>query len=741
MSDPNEVGRNAVYRNVNGSNIVTELLSDRQLKIKGHELSCCCPFHDEKKPSFGINLYTGRYNCFSCGAKGNIVKFVSTMLNISRAEAIEKIREDGSFEVPSQYYYTAEDYAEEKGLNINTLIHLGVKTREDGKCVEIPYFDIDGEFVFNRYRNNPNNSKFPKFHCEKGTKLIPYGLQFLNNFNDDYIILVEGESDYHAMMEQEMKVIGIPGAENFKEEFVPYFKNFKKIYIHNEEDEAGHKFVDTISRMLPNEEIYEISSRRVNIDCKDPSDLHLKRILNLEELLATAKKVEKKAAVPVEAKKDTYKKNNKSFEADDKLAEHVEISNRIIQQRYMHFFNGSHYVYENGVYKRNKELIEKMILQINLNASEHLRREILENIRIRTHIEEKEINDRYINFKNGLFDIEQEKLIEHTPDYFSTAQVNANYIEDDKLVVNPYIEKFLNDITSGNLERRKALLQMSGYTLTVRTDWQLSFILYGETSGNAKSTFLGMLTKMLGSKNVSHVSMHRLSERFQSVRLVDKFANIATEIERNSIEKNETFKALVTGDEQEFEPKHKESFSAIPFCKLIWGSNYLPEFKEADESIYRRLYIIKFDRKFTDEEREKFDESKILTQEALDYFSNISLREFLKVKINRNLAYREESNRLLEQCKQSNDSIERFLGNEDLIKDMYSTTNKVPKTVIYARYVGYCKENKFFIKKKQDFYNEILMKENYRECSKDGYDCIENMSIKKDGAKEKLETF
>jgi len=569
MSDPNEVGRNAAYRYVNGSNIVTELLSDRQLKIKGYELSCCCPFHDEKKPSFGINLYTGRYNCFSCGAKGNIVTFVSEMLNISKAEAIEKIREDGNFEVSSQYYYTLEDYAEEKGLNINNLIHLRVKTREDGRCVEIPYFDIDGKFVFNRYRNNPNNSKFPKFHCEKGIKLIPYGLQFLKNFSDKYIILVEGESDYHAMMEENMPVIGIPGAENFKEEFVPYFRRFRKIYIHNEEDDAGHKFVDTISSLLPNEEIYEISSRRVNIECKDPSDLHLKRILNLEELLATAKKVEKKAAAPADAKKETYNENNESFETDDDVEEHVKISKQVRQQLYLHYFNGSYYVYDLGVYKKNKEIIEKKILEINPNANSHLRKESLEHIRIMTYIDEKRIDDRYINFQNGLYDLENERLIEHTPDYFSTAQVNAIYIEDDNLVKNPYVDKYLNDITSGKPERLKALLQMSGYTLTFRTDLQVSFFLFGE-GRNGKSCFLELLTATLGKQNVSHVTMHKLEERFQSARVVDKLANTASEIERRSIERNETWKAIVTGDEQEFENKHKDPFSSVVFTKMIW---------------------------------------------------------------------------------------------------------------------------------------------------------------------------
>lgn len=49
--------------------VVTSLLSDREYKIKGSKLSCCCPFHNESHNSFGINLETGLYNCFACNER------------------------------------------------------------------------------------------------------------------------------------------------------------------------------------------------------------------------------------------------------------------------------------------------------------------------------------------------------------------------------------------------------------------------------------------------------------------------------------------------------------------------------------------------------------------------------------------------------------------------------------------------------------------------------------------------
>lgn len=97
--------------------IIRDLLEDdeRHITIKGSQLSCCCPFHQEKKASFGINLETGLYNCFSCSEKGNIVKFVSKMKDISILEALTFLQVEGyDVDRKSNGYYTLKDYSEEK---------------------------------------------------------------------------------------------------------------------------------------------------------------------------------------------------------------------------------------------------------------------------------------------------------------------------------------------------------------------------------------------------------------------------------------------------------------------------------------------------------------------------------------------------------------------------------------------------------------------------------------------------
>ena len=79
----------------NYEEVIRELLDDEHIKIKENELHCCCPFHNESRPSFGINLETGLFNCFSCKEKGNIVQFVSKMKHITIAESIDFLKTRG----------------------------------------------------------------------------------------------------------------------------------------------------------------------------------------------------------------------------------------------------------------------------------------------------------------------------------------------------------------------------------------------------------------------------------------------------------------------------------------------------------------------------------------------------------------------------------------------------------------------------------------------------------------------
>lgn len=73
----------------------------------------CCPFHQEKTPSFHVDEEKGFYNCFGCGAKGNAISFVMAIERLTFFEAVKNLAERVSLPLPET---TPEAIAEEERL-------------------------------------------------------------------------------------------------------------------------------------------------------------------------------------------------------------------------------------------------------------------------------------------------------------------------------------------------------------------------------------------------------------------------------------------------------------------------------------------------------------------------------------------------------------------------------------------------------------------------------------------------
>ena len=77
---------------------------DRRVKLKktGKNFSACCPFHDEKTPSFSVNPGKQFYYCFGCGAGGNALGFLMDYERLEFPEAVESLAQSAGLEVPRE---------------------------------------------------------------------------------------------------------------------------------------------------------------------------------------------------------------------------------------------------------------------------------------------------------------------------------------------------------------------------------------------------------------------------------------------------------------------------------------------------------------------------------------------------------------------------------------------------------------------------------------------------------------
>lgn len=80
---------------------LVELVASRvTLKKAGRNYKACCPFHDERTPSFNVRPDKGFYHCFGCGAHGDAISFLRETDHLSFTEAVEELAKRVSLEVP-----------------------------------------------------------------------------------------------------------------------------------------------------------------------------------------------------------------------------------------------------------------------------------------------------------------------------------------------------------------------------------------------------------------------------------------------------------------------------------------------------------------------------------------------------------------------------------------------------------------------------------------------------------------
>jgi DNA primase len=87
---------------VTRSDIVEIIGSRITLKKAGREFKACCPFHNEKTPSFWVSPDKQFYHCFGCGAHGTVVGFLMQYEKLEFPEAIAALAERAGLEVPRE---------------------------------------------------------------------------------------------------------------------------------------------------------------------------------------------------------------------------------------------------------------------------------------------------------------------------------------------------------------------------------------------------------------------------------------------------------------------------------------------------------------------------------------------------------------------------------------------------------------------------------------------------------------
>lgn len=362
-----------------------------------------------------------------------------------------------------------------------------------------------------------------------------------------------------------------------------------------------------------------------------------------------------------------------------------------------------YYCYENGVFHGITELTARNMVRENMLTRYTKLSQINDTegqwkMQVQKDIRELNPNPYIINVRNGLYNVLDGSLSEHTSNYLSTVQLNVRYTPD---AVCPRFMKFLYE----SLEDDQITLiqEMLGYFLIPVNHAQKCFIIVGK-GGAGKSVLLRVLNELLlGKENVSNVAWQALSDRFKTAELFGKWANICAELPTKGIEDNGIFKALVGEDYLTVEKKNKNPFSFQPYARLLFSCNSIPKnYGDKSEGFYRRLIIVRFNHTVPEDKRdpnllEKFREEA----DGIFLFALEGLRRLIEHQFR--FSETQANAQELQKYREDSNSVLAFVRDCCEVK----MDAEVGRMEFFERYKEYCESCGLAPYSQQNFNNEL----------------------------------
>ena len=374
-----------------------------------------------------------------------------------------------------------------------------------------------------------------------------------------------------------------------------------------------------------------------------------------------------------------YNKNTFLF---DKFATFLKNECHIIR------LNGYLHIYDKGVYISGKNAIMGKMIKYIPSLKTTQRKEVLDYLELIVENKGNYDNSNFIAFKNGIYDIVNDELLEFTPDIIVTNKINHDYVPNAE---NELLENTLNKIACNDPIIRDLLEEMAGYCMFRRNELRKAFILVGDKK-NGKSTFLDLITHMLGEENISALDLADLGAQFKTAEIVGKLANIGDDIGDEFIKNPAIFKKVVSGDRITVERKGVDPFQFNNYAKLLFSANNIPRIKDKSGAVLDRLIIVPFNATFDKnaDDYDPFIKYKLRKPEVIEALIQLALDGLTRVLENQAFTTNAAIQKELEEYEENNNPIVLFFKEVGEIGIINETSSGC-----YRSYKEFCIANSF----------------------------------------------
>lgn len=386
---------------------------------------------------------------------------------------------------------------------------------------------------------------------------------------------------------------------------------------------------------------------------------------------------------------------------DDSLA--IEITPSL--KNVLAYFHGDWKVYENGCWSRRDVYEMRRYIRtelrnfrgrgvsVNQSRIKSLASMLEDELFVpdRTVMEKQDERKRYINMRNGLFNLDTFELEAHRPELYFTTQLGFDYNEEADC---PVFRKYLNtSLVYPDGQTDPSLMMLAtealAYSLTARTDMKASFWLVGQKD-SGKSTFISMIKALMGDLHTT-IDLTQLGiNRFLLSSIVGKRVVTFTEASSSTMLPDALYKAVTGGtDEIYADVKNRDPIVFRPEAKVWWAMNEMPRIQDRSGATTRRITIIPFNRSVPQHLRILNLEQQLMAERSGIF--NQLITHLKRVTRAGKFDTCEQSELLMQEYIMENDTEATFLDECCQQHESY----KIRGGELYAAYSEWCLQNGF----------------------------------------------
>lgn len=344
--------------------------------------------------------------------------------------------------------------------------------------------------------------------------------------------------------------------------------------------------------------------------------------------------------------------------------------------------------YEAGVWARDEDEIMRRVGRALSNFYKPERyRAVRDLVRTQTALRTiggERPDEDYINVRNGMLHWRTGVLKPHDPSYFSTVQLPHEYDPD---AACPHFDAWLAQVIPA--DTIPLMWEVIGYLAMSGNPLQTAILLHGD-GGNGKGTFLRIMQRMLGSHNVSSVTLEDINNgKFEAVEMHGKIANIAGDLDPTYLRKTAKFKQMTGDDTMQVQRKQQRPFETRIWAVPVFSANEFWKSSDTSDGYFRRWATLPFPVKVR-ELGTRFDE-RLLIEEAPGILAKAipalqTLMDRGRFELSPSAA------QLLHDFRTQSDSARLWLDGDDWLdfNDPKQVDVHFPRPDLYRRYRDWC---------------------------------------------------